>query len=272
MNTRIRVLAVMGTVLALFSAYLSFQMGFHFAKFGEFAPPQDPEAYAAIMAEPISPSDIWLLAPAFLCAAGGILGLIAAVIVGKSSRSVSVMFIISSVICIFTVFGITATILFIIAAVFSFFPKTQPGDAISEKRSPAGPRKPAVTLGVIGIVLSLSVSLISAFISGYVLIPNDHVIHTRPFSFSDALDMMYLSQFVFGILGFVGGVLGISSCVALRNNAKKAGILMIFAAVLCIEVCYFIPTILFAISAVFMFRASRGQTIAEPENGPADTQ
>ena len=269
---KVRGLAVIGAVLALFSACLSFQIGFQFTKFGEFAPPEDPEAYAAIMAEPISSTDIWLLIPASLCAAGGILGLIAAAIAGKSPRSAGLMLIISSVICVFTAFGITASILFILGAIFSFFPKAPPDAANLEAPGPTGAQKAAAALCVIGTTLSVSISLISAVLGAYVLFPNDSVIYSLPPDNSNMINAFYLSWLIFGILGFIGGILGVFSCFSIQKSAKKAGILMIFAAVLCIGICYLIPTILLAISAVLMFRAARSQAIVQPENAPADSQ
>lgn len=263
---KIRVLAIVGAVLAILSAVLSCSIAYQFAKFGEFSPPPGSEAYRVAMAEPLSSYDIPLFIPAALCVCGGALGILAAVLTEKKNRPAGTILIISSVISIFTIFGITATILFIIAAVFSF----SSNGTGSHKLKANGFRKAAITLCIIGAVLSISISLVLVFIAGYTIFPNDNVIASPDSGIYD----MILIGFILDVIGLAGGVLGVFSVLALRGKIKKAGVLMIIAAVLCVRTCWYIPSILFIISAVLTFVYANKQNSLQPveENTePADS-
>jgi heme/copper-type cytochrome/quinol oxidase subunit 2 len=171
-----------------------------------------------------------------------------------------VLLIIASIISIFTIFGITATILFIIAAVSSLSKKTE--SPVPPKPKQNGLQNAALTLCIIGAVIAVSISLIAVIFGAYEIIPNDHVIKSP----SSEINDMYMTQFIRSIIALAGGVLGIFSALSIRKKMRKAGIMMIIAAAFCVGTCWYIPTALFTISAVFVFIYANKQQTQPDEN------
>lgn len=251
MKTAGRVIAIIASVLALLCTYLSFQIGFKWAKFGEFAPPEDPDTYAAIMAEPLDSADIFFLAPAALCLVGTGLGAAGAVLIQRRRRLSGGLFVASAVLCIFTLVGVLASLLFIAGAILAFISAgrqpvtTQPANASFRPRAIAAISITACTFAIIASLLVLFWGIFQ--ISTY------HPDET------DAFFGLYRSLYTFGvyslisgILGTTGAALGIVGMNFEKKKRRRAGIFIIIAAVFCVGLFVCILTVLLLLGALNM--------------------
>ena len=265
MKTTGRVIAIIASVLALLCTYLSFQMGFKWAKFGEFAPPEDPDAYAAIMAEPLDSADIFFLAPAALCLVGAGLGVAGAVLIQRRRRLSGGLFVASAVLCIFTIVGILPSILFIVGAVLAFIsagrqPITaQPANASSRPRAVAAI---SITACTFAIIVSLLILFFGIFrISTYH--PDDTNIF---YGLYPSLYALGIYSLISGILGTTGAVLGIAGMNFGKKKRLWSGIFIIVAAIFCVRLFACILTALLLLGALYMMWPEKKKPEPAAEN------
>ena len=158
MKTTGRVIAIIASVLALLCAFLGLRMGFLIAHFGEFTP-ADPEVRAAKLAEPLTTYDIIFFVPGALGAIGAAFGVAGTAVARRRKRLAGGLFAVAAVLCIFTIIGIIATLLFIVCAVMAFHASSRPPHAVQPVPIPHRPAA-VLTLSLCACILALIVSLV----------------------------------------------------------------------------------------------------------------
>ncbi len=255
MRTAGLVISIIAVLLALFCAYLSFQIGFSWAKFGEFAP-VDQEAYEAQMAKPLETGDVFFLVPSALCTIGAGLGIAGSVLLRRKARLSGALFVASAVLCIFTIVGVISTVLFIVCGVLAFISAgRQPGipQSANAHSRPAAVAVISVTTCTFAIIASLLALFLGLFqVSTYH--PDKGLSDLYPSQLSMGVYLL-----ICGILGTTGGILGIAGLSLGRKKRLRLGIAMVAAAVFCIPWFACVLTALLVLGSLYMLWPEKKQ-------------